>query len=81
MKTIEILRLCPEILKALHKSGSKIDDYRYVELYNDYLDMRKEGDKTTYIVTVLSQRYNLAERTVYKLLKRLNTDCTICAAG
>ena len=81
MKTIEILQLCHEILKALHQSGSRIDDYKYVNLYQDYLDMRHSGDKTTYIVMVLAERYHIAERTVYKLLRRFKRECPIGAVG
>ena len=34
------------------------------------------GDKVTYIVSVLSERYSVSERKIYSIIKHLETDCT-----
>ena len=81
MKVYEILSLAPEILKTLHKSGIKADDYRWIDLYRDYREMKRTGNKTVYIVAVLGERYNICERKVYKVLKRMQQDCQIDTAG
>ena len=54
----------------------KPDDYRYLELYADYKRMRGEGEKVTYIVSVLSGKYRVSERKVYSIIKRFGTNCT-----
>ena len=79
MKIAEILILGSEIMKTLHKSGVKMHDYKYVELYKDYLQMRGRGEKVTVIALVLAEKYGCSERFVYKLLKRLDKDCTVGA--
>lgn len=79
MKVAEILLLCPDLLKILHKSGIKTCDYKYIGMYREYLDMRKDGCKITYIVLELAKRYGCSERFVYKYIKRLEQDCTIGA--
>lgn len=77
MKVYEILSLAQEILKTLHESGSKSDDYKWMGLYHDYMRMKHEGNKTVYIVAVLSDRYKICERKVYKVLKRMEKDCQV----
>ena len=37
------------------------------------------GEKVTYIVTVLSERYHVSERKVYSLVKRFGQHCTLGA--
>lgn len=37
------------------------------------------GEKVTYIVTVLSERYHVSERKVYSLVKRFGQNCKVGA--
>ena len=53
MKVIEILKLSRNILETLQKSCVKIDDVRYIEMYEDYLRMQCDGCKKTYIIACL----------------------------
>lgn len=52
-----------------------MEDVLYIELYNDYNRLLDEGEKVSYIVAVLAERYNVCERKVYTLIKRLQSDC------
>lgn len=53
-----------------------MEDVQYIELYNDYNRLLDEGEKVSYIVAVLAERYNVCERKVYTLIKRLQSDCS-----
>lgn len=64
MKVIEILKLNKGMLKTCRKVGIRMEDVQYIELY-----------KVSYIVAVLAERYNVCERKVYTLIKRLQSDC------
>ena len=79
MRVIEILKLSFPILETLHKKGISVSDCKYMEMYNEYEKMKSEGNKTTYIVAVLSSKYGVCERKIYKIIKRLGNDCQICA--
>lgn len=57
------------------ESGNRMEDVQYIELYNDYNRLLDEGEKVSYIVAVLAERYNVCERKVYTLIKRLQSDC------
>jgi Mor family transcriptional regulator len=39
------------------------------------LTMHRNGDKVSYIVAALSEKYAVSERKVYGLLKRFQSDC------
>ena len=79
MKVIEILKLNRELLKICRDVGIRLDDVLYIELYYDYNKLLAEGEKVSYIVAVLAERYAVSERKVYDLLKRLRADCILCA--
>ena len=79
MKVADLVKFSGEMLKRLHDFGITTDDYRYLPLYDDFERMRSEGNKTTYIVAILSQRYGICERKVYKVVRRFAQDCQGCA--
>lgn len=70
MKVAELVKISEEILKLLSKHAIRTDDYKYVDLFNDYLKMKEKGDKTSYVVAVLSEKYKIGEASVYRLLRR-----------
>ena len=77
MKIFEILSFNREILDRL---GIHPDDHKHLDLYNDYRTMKARGEKVTYIVAILAERYAVSERKVYNLIARLGKDCTEHAA-
>lgn len=79
MKVHEILSLVPELLKVLHDFGIKTEDYIWLSIYRDYAKMKSDGDKTSYIIACLSERYRICERKVYKIIKIMEKDCSIDA--
>lgn len=76
MKVIEILNFNRELLKKLQAAGIRLDDTRYIDLYADYIYLLHQGEKVSYIVAVLADKYSISERKVYILIKRFQSDCT-----
>ena len=70
MRTFDLVKISKGILKLLSNLDVKIDDYKYVDLFDEYETMAKNGDKISYIVTFLSQKYNISEASVYRLIRR-----------
>lgn len=81
MKVIEILKLGRGMMKVLQESCIKMEDYKYIEMYEEYKEIVKSGGKTSYAVAVLAEQYGISERKVYYLLRKLSKDCTIGAVG
>lgn len=79
MKIIEIVKINRELLKNFHTAGVRMEDTEYIDLYADYHKMKQDGEKVSYIVAVLADRYNISERTVYSLIKRLGSECNLFA--
>lgn len=79
MTVFEILNFNKELLNRLKEIGFKPDDCKYIDLYSDYERMRRNGDKVTYIVNVLADKYDVSERKVYGVIKRFGKDCTLRA--
>ena len=75
MKVIEILNFNRELLKRLQASGIRLEDARYIDLYSDYIRMLDQGEKVSYAVAVLSEKYLVSERKVYTPVKRFQSDC------
>lgn len=76
MTLFEILNFNKELIDRLISVGFKPDDCRYVPLYADYMRMHGRGEKVTYIVSALSEKYDVSERKVYGIIKKFGTDCT-----
>lgn len=75
MTIYEILSFNKELLRRLAEFDIRTEDYRYVDLFRDYTKMMQEGNKTTYAVAILSDKYAISERKVYDILRHLRTDC------
>lgn len=75
MKIIEVLEFNKELIINLKMAGIKLEDVEYIDLYSNYTTMLAHGDKVSYIVAILAERYGICERKVYKLIKRFKSDC------
>ena len=76
MTLYEILKFNRELLNRLILLGFKPVDITYIDLYSEYEEMVRNGDKITYIVTFLSDKYHISERKVYTIIKYFKKDCT-----
>ena len=81
MKVFEILNFNREPLKRLKQAGIRIEDVEYIDLYNDYRVMLGGGEKVSYIVATLADRYHVSERKVYTLIKRYGRECSAQELG
>ena len=79
MKIIDVLKFNRDLIKRLRIVGIRLEDEQFVDLYTDYTVMRQGGEKVSYIVAVLADRYVISERTVYSLIKRFSSECNLFA--
>ncbi len=75
MTVYETLKICGGLIENLERAGIRPSDHKYLELFERYREAREKGEKVAYIVACLSTRYNLSERTIYEIVKRLGSDC------
>lgn len=81
MKVIEVLKLNEGALNICQSAGIRMEDVRFINLYNDYHRLLSDGEKVSYIVAALSDKYGVCERKVYALIKRFQSDCNSLIFG
>lgn len=75
MKVFEILNFNRELLGKLQTAGIRLEDIQYIDLYIEYKNLLEQGEKVSYIVTALSEKFPVSERKIYTLVKRFQSDC------
>lgn len=79
MTLFEALKFNREPLEMPIRMGVKQDDVRYIDLYSEFKEMKNRGEKTTYVVLYLANKYSVCERKVYDVIKRFGKRCTFGA--
>lgn len=79
MKVFELLEFNRESIKIMRKSGVRLSDINYISLYMEYMQMVNGGEKVTYVVARMAEKYGISVRQVYVLVKRLGNDCKMDA--
>lgn len=79
MKVFELLEFNRESIKIMRKSGVRLNDINYISLYMEYMQMVNKGEKVTYAVARMAEKYDISVRQVYVLVKRLGNDCKMDA--
>ena len=74
MKAIEILKIGEELLKTMSKIDLHLKDYKFINLFEEYLQRRLDGEKVESILYNLSLKYNVSESTIKRLTKRLSRE-------
>lgn len=74
MKVVDYLKIGSEFLKLMSSLDLKRDDYQHIDLYEEYMMMRGEGEKVDYILCCLSNKYKISESTVKRIVKRLSKE-------
>ena len=60
-------------------AGIRMEDVEYIDLFNEYLALVAQGEKVSYIVATLADKYTISERKVYDLIRRFKSDCNLSA--
>ena len=75
MKAIELLKISTEALKLMSGNGIFLEDYKYVEAYEQFLRMRMFGIKYRAAIRMLAEERGVGERTLQRAFKRLSKEC------
>ena len=75
MKVIELLKISKESLKLMSKNGILLEDYKYVEAYEQFLRMRLFGVKYRAAISMLAEDWHVGERTLQRAFARLSKEC------
>ena len=70
-RAIDLVRFCRELMKRLSKNEIKVNDYKHVDMCDDYCKLVANGHKKEYVIAVLREKYGVSESTLRRVLKRL----------
>lgn len=70
MEVIELVKSFSGTLKLMSKSGIRVSDFSHINLFDEYVSMRKAGYKVSYIEAVLSERYKISTRSISRIVSR-----------
>ena len=59
MTIFEILKFNRELLERLRNIGVRLEDTRYIDLFGEFNDMVLAGEKVSYAVAVLADKYGI----------------------
>ena len=74
MKVVKLLVFGRELLKLMSICGLKVEDYRYIELYSEYVKKRMNREKYSVIIMELSEKYEISESSVKRIIRRFDVD-------
>ena len=77
MKAYELLKVNMGMLQTLEKHSLSIVDTHHVPVIEEYIRLIEEGEKKTYVVQMLADRFGLGERTIYRMIDKLLVDIAI----
>jgi len=69
----DLIEFNKELFQNLKRAGVRLDDYKYCDLYRDYVELsRKESNRKAVFLT-LSERYGISDRQVYNIINHFQT--------
>lgn len=77
MKQYEFIKSLRTTIRILNENGINQHDEKYISLMDDYIRLKKEGHKYTFIMYYLSETYGVSESSVVRIVNRLNQDVSI----
>lgn len=74
MKAVKILNIGAELLKMMSICDLKVEDYKYLEMYSEYVKARNACVKYNAVIYDLSIRYKMSESTVKRVIRRFEKE-------
>lgn len=70
MNVYDLLKIHRSLLKMMHDKDIKASDVCFIDVYEDFIEMRKT-EKYSVTIAELSEKYGLSERTISRAMAKL----------
>ena len=71
MTSYELLSSNRNLIEIISKNKIDLSNIRYLELFQEYTRLSKEGHKQEYIASYLSEVYGISSRSVFRIIRRM----------
>jgi hypothetical protein len=69
----DLVEFNKELFQKLKQAGVRLEDYKYCDLYRDYIQMSEAGQNRKVVILTLAQRYGFTDRQVYNIINHLKS--------
>lgn len=77
MTNYELLIMNRSMVEVLLANHININDVQNFQIYEQFMEMKKQGHKVTYITVFLAHKYGMTDRGIYKIIKRLSRSVSV----
>ena len=77
MTNYELLIVNRSMVEVLLANHININDVQNLQIYEQFMEMKKQGPKVTYITVFLAHKYGMTDRGIYKIIKRLSRSVSV----
>ena len=74
MKIHELLSMNSVLFQTMEKHGIASSDIKYLPVYQEYILLKSKGGKSRCISREVAKKFNISERTVYYIAKKLSKE-------
>ncbi len=71
MRIIDLVEFNRELLQRMNEAGIRLEDYKYCDLYRDYLKLSETMNTRKAVILTLAERHHISDRQVYNILRHL----------
>ncbi len=71
MRIIDLIEFNRELLQRMNEAGIRLEDYKYCDLYRDYLKLSETMKSRKAVILTLAERHHISDRQVYNILHHL----------
>lgn len=77
MTNYELLIMNRSMVEVLLANHININDVQNLQIYEQFMEMKKQGHKVIYITVFLAHKYGMTDRGIYKIIKRLSRSVSV----
>ena len=70
MRRIDLIEFNKELMRKLSEAGIRLEDYRYCDLYESYLELSEKLKSRKAVILTLADMFHISDRQVYNILNR-----------
>ena len=77
MTNYELLAMNRSMVEVLLANHININDVQNLQIYEQFIEMKQQGHKVSYITVFLADKYEMTDRGIYKIIKRLSRSVSV----
>ena len=77
MTNYELLTMNRSMVEVLLANHININDVQNLQIFEQFMEMKQQGHKVSYITVFLADKYGMTDRGIYKIIKRLSRPVSV----